>query len=71
MKTYNIPITWESYKRYSVEADSLQEAVNKALRQFFSEPDENYIECSFNLDEIIIDEYPDEELDTRKIYDEL
>jgi len=56
MKTYNIPITWQSYKRYQVEANSLQEATEKALNQFLSEPDDLYLDDSFAIDEIIIEE---------------
>lgn len=29
MKEYSIPIVWESYKRIRVEADNLQEAIEK------------------------------------------
>ncbi len=56
MKTYNIPIVWQSYKRYQVEAENLQQATELALKQFFSEPDELYIEDSFEIDGIIEDE---------------
>lgn len=55
-KEYSIPIRWESYKRYKVEAENLQEAVEKALKQFLSEPDDNYIGDSFEVDEIIYEE---------------
>lgn len=68
MKTYEIPITWESYKKYSVEAENLQEAVTKALEQFFSEPDDNYLQDSFGIDEILFDEHPDEEFEWSKFY---
>lgn len=70
-KNYSIPITWESYKRYEVEAESLQSAVYLALKQFLAEPDELYIEDSFNIDEIIYDEYPDERFDMFNIYKNL
>ena len=50
MKNYSIPIVWESYKRYNVEAENLQEAVTKALKEFLKEPDENYIDDSFSID---------------------
>ena len=50
MKKYSIPIIWESYKRYDVEAENLQEAVKEALKQFLKEPDENYLEDSFSID---------------------
>lgn len=50
MKNYSIPIIWESYKRYDVEAENLQEAVTKALKEFLQEPDENYLDDSFSID---------------------
>jgi hypothetical protein len=67
MKSYTIPIVWESYKPYTVEAENLQEAVKLALKQFLSEPDENYIDSSFSIDEIIYDDYQDEDFDIHKI----
>ena len=63
MKTYKIPITWESYKRIEVEANTLQEAILKALRQFLSEPDDLYLEDSFRIDNILEDDYPEEDYD--------
>ena len=50
MKQYSIPIIWESYKRYNVEAENLQEAVKLALREFLKEPDDNYLDDSFSID---------------------
>ncbi len=70
-KKYSIPITWMSYKRYEVEADNLQEASLLALRQFLSEPDDTYIEDSFEIDSIIDEEYPNENLDMNKLFLEL
>lgn len=66
MKEYNIPITWEAYKRYKVKANSLQEAVEEALKQFLSEPDELYISDSFSIDDIVYDEY-NEKFDINKV----
>ena len=60
-KQYNIPIHWESYKTYQVEADNLQEAVTEALQQFLKEPDENYIDDSFTIDDILSNDYQDED----------
>lgn len=71
MKEYNIPIRWESYKRISVEAENLQSAVYLALKQFLAEPDELYIDDSFEIDGIVEEEYPDEELDMFIIYENL
>ena len=70
-KKYNIPIVWQSYKRYEVEADNLEDAVVLALKKFFMSPDELYLEDSFEIDEIVYDEYPDENLDINKVYKRL
>ena len=69
-KEYNIPIIWESYKRYKVTANTLEEAILKALKQFLSEPGDNYINDSFEIDEIIYEE-TDEDFDIHKIYKQL
>ena len=63
MKNYSIPIVWESYKRYEVEAENLQEAVTKALSIFLKEPDDNYIDNSFTIDDIIAEDYQEEDFD--------
>lgn len=70
-KTYNIPIVWQSYKRIPVQAENLEEAVKLALKQFLSEPDDLYIEDSFEIDEILRDDYPDEDFDLNKILQEI
>lgn len=70
-KKYSIPIIWESYKRYDVEAENLQEAVEKALKNFLAEPDDHYIEDSFQIDDIIYDEYPNEDFDIHLIHKKL
>jgi len=69
-KEYSIPIRWESYERYKVTANTLEEAVLKALKQFLSEADYKYIEDSFEIDEIIYEE-TDETFDIHKIYKQL
>lgn len=71
MKTYKIPITWQSYKTYEVESENLEEAVEKALKRFLSEPDETYINDSFEIDSIILDDYPEEDYDIHKICQKL
>ena len=71
MKTYKIPIRWESYKRVTVEAENLQSAIYLALKQFLSEPDELYLEDSFEIDSIIKEDYPEEEYNLLEIYDNL
>ena len=61
MPTYTIPIQWVSIKDFDVEADNLQEALQLALDNFMSIPDDNYLEDSVSFDEIGIKErYPDE-----------
>jgi hypothetical protein len=56
VKNYNIPIKWESYKRISVEAENLQEATEKALKIFLAEPDDLYLDDSFEIDKFIEEE---------------
>lgn len=44
-----------------MEANNLQEALQLALDNFMSIPDDNYLEDSVSFDEIgIIERYPDE-----------
>lgn len=71
MKKYSIPIIWESYKRYNVEAENLQEAVKLALKQFLSEPDDLYIEDSFSIDDIIMEDYQEEDFDLHRAIKDL
>jgi hypothetical protein len=56
VKNYDIPIKWESYKRISVEAENLQEATEKALKIFLDEPDELYLDDSFEIDKFVEEE---------------
>ena len=65
---YDIPIIWQSYKNYKIEAENLEKAVELALKQFLSEPDDKYIDDSFEVDSIIHEDYPEEKLDLNKIY---
>lgn len=62
MKTYEIPISWQSIRKYTVDANSLQEAAQKALEQFLSEPDEEYLCDSFEIDSVIEEDYPEEDI---------
>jgi len=73
MKTYKIPIKWESYKRIQVEAENLQEATEKALKIFLAEPDELYLDDSFEIDKYVqeeTDETFDFDLAIENIYKE-
>jgi hypothetical protein len=67
MKQYSIPIIWQSYKRFDVDAETLEDAVAIALKQFFSEPCDMYLEDSFEIDNVLEEEYPDEDYDLNKI----
>lgn len=72
MKTYKIPISWESYKTYEVEAENLEKAIEIALKEFLSEPDDNYLSDSFDIDDtIIFDDYPEESYSKTKIWNNL
>jgi hypothetical protein len=66
---YEIPIIYQSCKTYTIEADNLQDAITKSLKQFMSEPDENYLCSSFEVDDII-EEYM-EDFDINKAIQEL
>ena len=70
-KEYDIPIRWESYERYKVTANTLEEAVLKALKQFLSEYDYKYIQDSFEIDEIVYEEYENESFDIHRVYKKL
>lgn len=56
MKTYEVPIKWESYKRIQVEAENLQQATEKALKVFLDEPDDLYLDDSFEIDKFVEEE---------------
>ena len=72
MKKYKIPIIWQSYKHYEVEAENLQEGIIKAMEQFLSEPDDSYLDDSFQFDEDYMDgNYPEEEFNAGEIYNSL
>lgn len=71
MKTYNIPIKWESYKRIQVVAENLQQATELALKQFLSEPDDLYLDDSFEIDKFIeeeTEEFFDAELTVENVF---
>lgn len=68
MKTYRIPIRWESFERFEVEAENLEEAVTKALKEFLAIPDDKYIEDSFEIDSGIEEDYSDEDFDLDKVF---
>lgn len=72
MKTYKIPIVWQSYKYHEVEAENLQEGIIKAMKQFLSEPDDSYLDDSFQFDEDYMEEnYSEEEFNITEIYNSL
>lgn len=69
MKTYSIPIVYQRIEFIVVEANNLQEATESATEQFLSTPDDLYINDSFEIDHVYLEEnYPDEKIDLNKIY---
>ncbi len=54
-----------------VNASNLEDAVEKALKQFLSEPDDKYINDSFEIDEIVYEEYENESFDIHRVYKKL
>lgn len=71
LKTYKIPIIYQSIETFEVEAEDLQSAVYQALKIFLSTEDNTYIEDSFEIDSIVDDEYPDEKYDINVITNNL
>lgn len=73
MKEYQIPIIWQTIKTYNIKAVNLEEAIKEALSKFFKEPtlDGDYLEDSFEIDDILEDNYPEEQYNLHKIYNEL
>lgn len=71
MKTYKIPILWESIQTFEVEAENLEDAVKAAVKEFLAIPDEHYLEDSFSIDNMIDDDYPDESYGINKILNEV
>ena len=67
MKSYNIPINYQSSQTMEVKANSLQEAVELALKEFLSIPDENYLCDSYEIDYIVREDYPNEYLDVTNL----
>lgn len=71
MKKYDIPILYQSVQRFGVEAENLQDAITKALSRFLEIPDNNYLEDSFEIDDIVEEWYPDEKFDINKAMDKI
>lgn len=56
MNKYKIPCFWQMYAIMTVEADSLEEAIDIAENE--SElPDGNYVDGSFEVDHDVLDEW--------------
>lgn len=68
---YDIPIVYQSVMTMSVEADNLEEAVTKALKEFLSIPDDNYLQDSFEIDGILEENYPDEKYNLNNVLNNL
>lgn len=49
-KVYNIPVTYESWALVPVEADNLQEAINKVMTKSLPELKGEYIDDSLRID---------------------
>lgn len=60
---YTIPIIFQKIEYYKVDANNLQEAIEKAFKEFFAKPEEGYLEDSFEIDSIIGENYPNETYD--------
>lgn len=71
MRTYHIPIIYQRMQTVEVIANSLQEASTMAVKQFLSEPDDDYICDSWELDDVYVREQYDEPLDNDKLISEL
>lgn len=65
MKNYNIPIIYQRVSNHSVQANSLEEAMVIALKEFLAIPDDDYLADSFEFDSVIEDYQ--EEFDTEKV----
>lgn len=70
MPIYHIPIIYKRVETFSVIADSLEEAMVKSAKEFLVIPDESYLEDSFEFDEIIFEDYP-EQVDTQKVFNQI
>jgi predicted membrane protein len=68
MANYRIPIKYSRVEYIEVEAENLQTAVENSLKEFLSIPDEDYLDDSFDIDDIYIQEnYPNEKIDYKKL----
>lgn len=56
-KFYEIPIIYQTVETRYVLASSLQEAVEQALKEFFTTPKKNYIVDSYEIDSAIREQY--------------
>jgi hypothetical protein len=65
-KSYDIPIIYQKVEVFTVDAENLQEAADKALNKFLSIPDDDYICDSFQVDDVVEDWY-NEPFDPNKI----
>lgn len=60
MKKYTIPCAWQMYGFYHIEAENLEEAIEKAEDSELPK-DADYVETSFEIDTDMIPFYNDEE----------
>lgn len=52
-QSYKIPVSWECYGYVTIEANNLEEAINKAWGDDIPLPEGNYIDGSWKVDEDI------------------
>lgn len=55
-RTYTIPLVWEVYGKVSVEADSLEDAIEYVLGPECPLPEGNYVDDSIQVDTDLLNE---------------
>lgn len=48
---YKIPVSWECYGYVNIEANNLEEAINKAWKDNIPLPEGEYVDDSWRVDE--------------------
>lgn len=56
MKTYRIPVSWEMYGEVEIEANTLEEAIDKAWSDDIPLPEGEYVSASWRVEEDYIEE---------------
>ena len=55
-KTYRIPVSWLMYGHVTVEAETLEDAIEQVEDTNTPLPEGSYVQCSFEVDHAAIDE---------------